>query len=207
MTKIFRTRARSAGVGFALGLLAVTPLALGQKMYKCPDEKGGTTFQESPCPETPKEAEARAKEKERLKEEAARKVEEDARKKAEQSAKAKERDKAYEIQLEERAQAARKAQAAEKHILEGTAKEKSDGSLTPEMERQYPGPWLEAAHADINAAFAQAKVQGCEKSRYRQRTGGGSGEFLVQCSTNGTEWVAQYFVWLATGTVRGPFKL
>jgi len=187
--------------------MAMTPLALGQKMYKCPDEKGGTTFQQHPCPETSQEAEARAKEKERLKEEAAHKVDDDARKKAEQAAKAKERDKAYQQQIEERAQAAKKAQEAEKHILEGTAKEKSDGSLTPEMEKQYPGPWRDAAFPDITAAFAKANVQGCEKSRYRQRTGGGSGEFLVQCSTNGTEWVAQYFVWLATGTVRGPYKL
>src|SRR5258708_25467040 len=48
---------RCARVGFALGLMVVAPLALGQKMYKCPDEKGGTTFQQSPCPETPQEAE------------------------------------------------------------------------------------------------------------------------------------------------------
>ena len=186
--------------------MAVAPLALG-KMYKCPDGAGGTTFQQSPCPETPQEAEAREKEKQRLKEEAARKVEDDARKKVEQAAKAKERDKAYQQQMEERAQEAKKGQEAEKQILEGTGKEKSDGSLTADMEKQYPGPWRDAAHPDLKAALAKANTKGCEKFRYRQRTGGGSGEFLVHCTTDGTSWVAQYFVWLTSGTVRGPFKL
>jgi hypothetical protein len=198
-----------ARVGLALGLMAVAPLAFGQKMYKCPDGKGGTTFQQSPCyiPETPQETEARAKEKERLKVEEARKKEEDARRKSEQIAKGKERDKAYQQQMEERAQEAKKAQEAEKRILEGAAVEKSDGSLTPDMEQQYPGPWRDTAKADINAAFAKAKIKGCEKFRYRQRVGGGSGEFLVHCTTDGTSWVAQYFVWLASGTIKGPYKL
>jgi len=202
-----RGLARCARVGFALGLMSVTPLVLGQKMYKCPDGKGGTIFQQSPCPETAQEIEARAKEKERLKEADARKKEEDARKKAEQAAMAKERDKAYQQKMEERAQEAKKAQEAEKRLLGGTTQEKSDGSLTPDMEKQYPGPWRDTAHADIAAAFAKAKVKGCEKFRYRQRSGGGSGEFLVHCTTDGTSWVAQYFVWLASGTVRGPYKL
>lgn len=199
--------ARCIRVGFALGLMAVAPLALGQKMYKCPDGKGGTTFQQSPCPETPQEAEARAKEKERLKEEDTRKKAEDARKKAEQAAKAKERDKAYQQQMEERAQEAKKAQEAEKRLLEGTTQERSDGSLTPEVERLYPGPWRDSANAAITAAFGKANVKGCEKFRYRQRAGGGSGEFLVHCTTDGKSWVAQYFVWLASGTVKGPYKL
>ena len=199
--------ARCARIGFALGLMAVTPLALGQKMYKCPDGKGGTTFQQSACPETPQEAEEREKKTQRLKEEEARKKDEEARKKVEQAAKAKERDKAYQQQLEERARDAQKAQAAEKHVLEGTAVEKSDGSLTPDMERQYPGPWRATANAGISAALAKAKARDCEKYRYRQRSGGGSGEYLVHCTTDGTNWLAQYFVWLATGTVRGPFKL
>jgi len=199
--------ARCARIGFALGLMAVTPLALGQKMFKCPDGKGGTTFQQSPCPETPQEAEAREKEKQRRQEEAARKAEEDARKKVEAAAKAQERDKAYQQQLEDRAQEAKKAQQAEKQILEGTGKEKSDGSLTADMEKQYPGPWRDAAHPELNAALAKANAKGCEKRRYRQRAGGGSGEYLVHCSTDGTNWVSQYFVWLATGTVRGPYKL
>ena len=187
--------------------MAVAPLALGQKMYKCPDGKGGTTFQQSPCPETPQEAEARAKEKERLKEEEARKKEEAAGKKAEQAAKAKERDKAYQQQMEERAQEAKKAREVEQSLREGTTQEKSDGSLTLDMEKQYPGPWRDTANADITAAFAKAKIQGCEKFRYRQRVGGGSGEFLVHCTTDGKSWVAQYFVWLASGTIKGPYKL
>ena len=196
-----------ARVGIALGLMAVTPLALGQKMYKCPDGKGGTAFQQTPCPETTQEAEAREKEKARLKEAEAKKKEEDARVKAEQAAKAKERDKAYQQQIEERAAEAKKAQQAEKKILEGTATEKSDGSLTADMEKQYPGPWREGAHADLAAALAKAKVQTCQKFRYRQRLGGGSGEYLVQCSADGANWVSQAFVWLATGAVRGPYKL
>ena len=196
-----------AGVGFAFGLMAATPLAMGQKMYKCPDGKGGMAFQQTPCAETPQEAEARAKETERLKAELAKKKEEEERRQAEQAAKAKERDQAYQKQMEERAEEARKAKAAEGHILEGTAKEKSDGSLSSDMEKQYPGPWRVNTHPDIAAALAKANAAGCLKFRYRQRTGGRSGEFLVQCSKDGADWISQYFVWLATGTVRGPFKL
>ena len=194
-------------VVIALGLMAFVPLAFGQKMYKCSDGQGGSTFQQTPCPETPQEAEAREKETQRLKEEQARSQEEEKRKKAEAVAKAKERDKAYQQQMEERAEQAKKAQAAEKSVLEGTGKEKSDGSLPAEMERQYPGPWRADAHPDLTAALAKAQVKDCGKFRYRQRVGGGPGEFLVQCSTDGADWVAQCFVWLATGTVRGPYKL
>ena len=194
-------------VALALGLMAVAPLAFGQKMYKCSDGKGGSAFQQTPCSETPQEAEARAKEAERLKAEQARKQEEEVRKKAEGLAKAQERDKAYQQQMEERAEQAKKAQEAEKAILEGTGKEKSDGSLTADMEKQYPGPWRTAVHPDLTAALAKAQVKDCGKFRYRQRVGGGSGEFLVQCSADGANWVAQCFVWLATGTVRGPYKL
>src|ERR1043165_91618 len=200
-------RAGRTRVALALGLIAVAPLVFGQKMHKCSDGKGGSTFQQTPCPETPQEAEARAKEAERLKAEQARKQEEEVRKKAEGIAKAEERDKAYQQQMEERAAQAKKSQEAEKAILEGTGKEKSDGSLTADMEKQYPGPWRTAAHPDLTAALAKAQVKGCGKIRYRQRVGGGPGEFLVQCSPDGANWVAQCFVWLATGTVRGPYKL
>jgi transcription initiation factor IIF auxiliary subunit len=95
-----------------LGLMAVTPLALGQKMHKCDDGKGGVTFQQAPCPETPQEAEAREKETERLKKVEALKKEEEERKKAEALAKLKERDKVYQQQMEERAREAKKAQEA-----------------------------------------------------------------------------------------------
>ena len=185
----------------------MTPWALGQKMHKCDDGKGGTTFQQAPCPETPQEAEARAKEKERLKEAEAAKKDDEARKKAEALAKAKERDKAYREQMEERAQQAKKAQEAEKKVLEGTGQEVSDGTLTADMEKLYPGPWRDTSNPDLKAAFGKAKVTGCEKFRYRQRVGGGSGEYLVHCTTDGRNWVAQYFVWLASGAVKGPYKL
>ena len=196
-----------ARAALALGLMAVAPLVFGQKMYKCSDGKGGSTFQQTPCPDTPQEIEARAKEAERLKAEQARKQQEEERRKAEASAKAQERDKAYQQQMEERAEQAKKAQEAEKAILEGTGKEKSDGSLTADMERQYPGPWRTAAHPDLTEVLAKAQVRDCATIRYRQRVGGGSGEFLVQCSADGANWVAQCFVWLATGKVRGPYKL
>jgi hypothetical protein len=176
-------------------------------MYKCSDGRGGSTFQQTPCAETPQEADARAKEAARLKEEHARKQAEEERRKAEASAKAQERDKAYQQQLEERARQAKQAQEAEKAILEGTGKEKSDGSLTAEMENQYPGPWRTAVHPELTATLAKAQVKDCGKIRYRQRVGGGPGEFLVQCSPDGANWVAHCFVWLATGTVRGPYKL
>ena len=199
--------AGQARVALALGLMAVAPLVFGQKMYKCSDGRGGSTFQQTPCAETPQETEARAKEAERLKAEQARKQAEEERRKAEASAKAQERDRAYQQQMEERAEQAKKAQQAEKAILEGTGKEQSDGSLTVEMEHQYPGPWRTAVHPDLTAALAKAQVKGCGKFRYRQRVGGGPGEFLVQCSADGANWVTQCFVWLATGTVRGPYKL
>ena len=197
-----------ARIGFVLGLMAVTPLALGQKkMYKCPDGKGGTTIQQFPCPETADEVAAREKEKERLKVEEARKKEEDARKKAEGAAKAKERDAAYQKQMEERAQEALKTQEAEKKLLEGTALEKSDGSLTPEVEKFYPGPWKDGNPA-ITAALLKANVKNCDKFRHRARAGGGANEFMVQCTTDGGKsWATQYFVWIASGAVKGPFKL
>jgi len=176
-------------------------------MHKCPDGKGGTTFQQSPCPETPEEIEARAKEKERLKQEEARKKEEDARKKEEQVAKAKERDKAYQQQMEERAQESKKAEEVQKRLLEGTAQEVSDGTLTAEMEKLYPAPWIDRSHPGLTAALGKANAKGCDKFRYRQRVGGGSGEYLVHCTTDGRNWATQYFVWLASGSVKGPFKL
>ena len=187
-------------------------MALGQKMHKCADGNGGAIFQQAPCPETPQEAEARAKETERLKQAEALKKADEERKKAEALAKLKERDKAYQQQMEERAREAAKAKEAEKRVLEGTTKDVSaapvsDGTLTPDMEQLYPGPWRDAARADLKAAFEKAKIKDCERFRYRQRTGGGPGEFLVHCTTDGKTWIAQYLVWLASGTVKGPYKL
>ena len=201
--------ARFAGVGLAMGLLAVAPSALAQKMYKCDDGKGGKIFQQSPCAETAQEAEAREKETARLKEaEAAKKAEEE-RKKAEAVQKAKERDKLYQQQMEERAREAAKAQEAESKLLQGTtqAKDVSDGTLTADMETMYPGPWRTATHPALKAALEKAKAKDCDKFRYRQRVGGGSGEFLVHCTKDGASWHTSYLVWLASGSVRGPFKL
>src|SRR5205809_2528700 len=104
--------------GLALGLIAAAPVALGQKMYKCPDGAGGTTFQQQACPETAKEAEARRKEKERLEGEAARKKEDEARKKSEAAQKAVERDRAYLEGEKQRAEERRKAAEAERAIMQ-----------------------------------------------------------------------------------------
>jgi hypothetical protein len=60
-------------------------------MYKCPDGKGGTAFQQTPCAETPQELEARKKDEEARKAECQRQKEEEARKKEEAAQKAKER--------------------------------------------------------------------------------------------------------------------
>jgi outer membrane biosynthesis protein TonB len=213
---------RCAQVGVSLGLMAVAPLALAQKMYKCTDASGSAVFQQSPCPETAKEAEARAKEKERLEAEAARKKDEEARKKADAVAKAKERDKAYEEQAKERAAATRKAEEAEKKLMQGTTYEGAatsgataapaaagapkaaagdDGSLPSGMASVYPGPWKEGNNSIISSAFAKKAIVGCSQYRYRQREGGGAGEFVVQCKP-GTK--VHYFVWPTTEAVKGP---
>jgi hypothetical protein len=192
-------------------------------MYKCTDASGSTVFQQSPCPETAKEAEARAKEKERIDAEAARKKEEEARKKADAVAKAKERDKAYEQQMKERAEATRKAEETEKRLLQGTTYEGSaaaaavaapvpaaaaapagdDGSLPSGMASIYPGPWKEGTNSLIASAFEKKAILGCDKYRYRQRAGGGSGEFVVQCKP---AYKTHYFVWPDTAAVKGPVR-
>jgi hypothetical protein len=197
---------RYAPFGLVLGLLAVAPAAFGQKIYKCSDGKGGTTIQQSPCPETPQEAEARQKEKERRDAEAARKKADDERKKAEAAEKAKERDEAYKKEMEARTQELKKAEEAQKRLMEGTKHEVSDGTLSAEMEKQYPGPWREDAKPEVMAALAKANAR-CGKLRYRQRVGGGPGEYLVHCSPDGKDWNQQYFVWPQSNTVRGPYKM
>ena len=84
--------ARCTYVGIALGLLAAPSSALAQKMSKCPDGKGGWVFQQGVCPETPEQAEARAKERERAQAEVAKKKDDEARKKEESIQKAKDRE-------------------------------------------------------------------------------------------------------------------
>ena len=216
---------RGAHVGIALGLMAAAPLALAQKMYKCTDASGSTVFQQSPCPETAKEAEARAREKERIEAEAARRKAEEARRKAEAIAKGKERDKAYEQQMKERAEERRKAEEAEKRLMQGTTLEGSkpgaaaaaaapgaapaapagdDGGLPSGMGSVYPGPWKEGANSVIASAFGKKAIQGCDQYRYRQRAGGAPGEFLVQCKPGGNK--VHYFVWPQTEAVKGPVR-
>ena len=215
-----RSFVRFTQVGIAFGLMAVAPLALAQKMYKCTDASGSTVFQQAPCPETAKEAEARAKEKERIEAEAARKKDEEARKKADAIAKGKERDKAYEQQAKERAEASKKADEAEKRLMQGTTLEGAkttgaaaapatpgaaaagdDGSVPSKMASVYPGPWKEGTNNVIASAFAKKAIQGCSQYRYRQREGGGQGEFLVQCKPGNK---VHYFVWPQTEAVKGP---
>lgn len=207
---------RSVRVGIALGLFAAAPVALGQKMYKCPDGAGGTTFQQQACAETPKEAEARMKEKERLEAEAARKKEEDARKRVEAAQKAAERDRAYVEAEKERAEARRKAAEAEKSILQGTGSASSrpaaaaagaapvanDGSVPDEIAALYPAPWKKDANAAIVSALTNKQIAGCGRFEYRPRVNNGP-DVLVHCLTGAQNY---YYVWPATEGVRGPVK-
>jgi hypothetical protein len=175
-------------------------------MYKCPDGKGGTAFQQTPCPPTPEELEAAKKEKERAVVEAQRKQEEEARKAEAATQKARERDKAYQEQLKERAEVEKKNQGTEQRMLEGTTKEKGvdDGTLPPGFETSHPGAWKEVPMPEITTTLAKNKTPACPQYRYRQR-GGGLPEFVVQCTADKVNWVT-YFVWPKADTVKGPAK-
>lgn len=194
--------ARRASVALALGLVALAPVAFAQKMYRCSDGKGGTTFQQSPCGETAQEAEARARERERIESEKARAKEEEARRKAESMQKARERDQAYQQQLKEREEERKKAAAAVQGT--GAAAPAADGSLPSEIETLYPAPWREGPHAGIMESFSKKSVSGCAKYRFRQRANKGA-DYLVNCTTGGPSNVF-YFVWPQTDGVRGPVK-
>jgi hypothetical protein len=199
--------ARYVQAGFVLLVMASSPMALGQKMFKCSDGKGGTVFQQTKCGDTAEEAEARAKEAERIKADVQRKQEEEARKKEESIQKAKERDKAYQEQLKEKAEAEKKAREAEAKAMEGTTKAKDidDGTLPPGVTENYPGAWKEVPVAEITSALSKNGIPACPYYRYRQR-GGKLPEFVVQCTTDKANWVT-YFVWPKAEVVKGPAKL
>lgn len=196
--------ARIVQVGLAVIVAAGIPSAFAQKLHKCSDGKGGTVFQQAPCGETQAEAEARARERERLQTEEARKKEELQRRKEEQIQKGRERDRAYQQQLEERAAAARKVEEAEKRFTLGvTPASDQDDSLPADVAATYPGPWRGDANIVITGALGKKQIQGCDKFRYRQRKGGGN-EFLVNCTVGSKK--DHYFVWPASEAVRGPVK-
>jgi hypothetical protein len=193
-------------------------MALAQKMFKCPDGKGGVTFQQAACAETPEEADKRAKEREAREAEAARKKAEEARKKEEAIQKGKERDAAYQQQMKERAEAQKAAADLERKILEGTGKEggakpvaaaaaaggaapatDDDGGLPPHVAQTYPGPWKTGGNTIIASALGKKQVVGCDKYRYRQRP---NGEFMVNCIPGKNH----YFVWPQSEAVSGPVK-
>jgi hypothetical protein len=199
-------RARYVQVGLAVGLMVSAPIALGQKMYRCSDGKGGTVFQQEKCGESADEAEARRKARESLEAEAQRKKEEAERRKAAAIQKARERDKAFQEQLKERAQAQRKSREAEQRLMEGTSKQKGvdDGTLPTAFARSHPGAWKEVPNPEIAAAFGKNKTPGCAQYRYRQRAGG-LPEFVVQCTVDKANWVT-YFVWPKAETVKGPAR-
>ena len=193
-------------VALVVGFLAWAPVVWGQKMYKCPDGQGGTTFQQTPCAETAAEAEVARKAKERADAEFARLKEEEARKKEESAQKARERDKAYQEQLKQREEVEKKNQSIEQSSMQGTTKEKGfdDGSLPAGFDKSHPGAWKEVAMPDITAALGKNKTPGCGQYRYRQRAGG-LPEYVVQCTTDKKNWVT-YFVWPRADTVKGPAK-
>ena len=199
-------RIRYVPVGLALGLMASAPIALGQKMFKCPDGKGGTIFQQTKCEDTPQEVEAHKKAEEARKADALRKTEDEARKNQEAAQKAKERDQAYQEQLKQREEVEKKNKATEQSMLGGTTKEKGfdDGTLPPGFEKSHPGAWKEVPMPEITAALAKNKTPACPQYRYRQR-GGGLPEFVVQCTADKLNWVT-YFVWPRAETVKGPAR-
>src|SRR5213078_3471107 len=133
-------RTHDLRVALAIGLIASAPAALGQKMYKCPDGKGGTSFQQTKCEDTPQEVEARKKEEDARKAEMQRKTEEEARRKEEAAEKAKERDKAYQEKLKRGEEVEKKNKAAEQSMLGGTTKEKGfdAGTLRPGFDKSIP---------------------------------------------------------------------
>ena len=119
--------------------------------------------------------------------------------------KAKDRDKAYQDQLNERAEIEKKNKENEQKLMEGTSKEKGvdDGTLPAGVAENYPGAWKETPKAEIAAAFGKNKTAGCAQYRYRQR--GSLPEFIVQCTTDKANWVT-YFVWPNAEVVKGPAK-
>lgn len=199
-------RARLVQVAFAAGLMASACVALGQKLNRCPDGKGGTVFQQEKCGETAEQAEARNKERARIEAEAQRRKDEEARRKDESVQKARERDKAYQEQLRQRAEEQKKVRDAEQRLMEGTSKQKGvdDGSLPATFVQSHPGAWKDVPTAEITAALAKNKIPGCAHYRYRQRAGG-LPEFVVQCTADKANWVT-YFVWPRAETVKGPAR-
>lgn len=199
-------RARYVQLGVAVGLMVSAPIVLGQKMYRCPDGKGGTVFQQEKCGESADEAAARQKERERIEAEAQRKREDEERRKEAAIQKARERDKAYQDQVKERAEALRKTREAEQRLMEGTSKQKGvdDGTLPPAFAKSHPGAWKVVPNPEIAAAFGKNKTPGCAQFRYRQRAGG-LPEFVVQCTVDKANWVT-YFVWPKAETVKGPAR-
>lgn len=199
-------RARYLQLGLAAALMVSASIVLGQKMYRCPDGKGGTVFQQEKCGESADEAEARKKERDRLEAEAQRKREEEERRKEAAIQKARERDRAYQERFKERAEAQRKSREAEQRLMEGTSKQKGvdDGTLPPAFAQSHPGAWKEATNPEIAAALEKNKTPGCARYRYRQRAGG-LPEYVVQCTVDKANWVT-YFVWPKAETVKGPAR-
>lgn len=199
-------RARYVQFGLAVGLMLSAPIALGQKMYRCSDGKGGTVFQQEKCGESAEEAEARNKARQRIEAEAQRKKAEEERRKQAAIQKARERDAAYQKELSERAEALRKRREAEQRLMEGTSKQKGvdDGTLPAAFVQSHPGAWKDVPHPEIAAALGKNKTPGCAHYRYRQRAGG-LPEFVVQCTVDKANWVT-YFVWPRAQTVKGPAR-
>jgi len=184
------------------------------------DGKGGTIFQQAPCPETAAEADARAKEKERIQAEEAKKKEDAARKKEETIQKAKDRDKAYVEGEAQRAEERKKAAEAEKKIIEGARQDAGAAAGTPaaaaadaaaakagsaiegvpsDIAALYPGDWRDTPHGGISTAFKNNLIKGCGKYKFRNSANQG-GPMLVQCTEAGTK-PAFYYVYPTTGGV------
>lgn len=78
-------------------------------------------------------------------------------------------------------------------------------ALSPEVEKQYPAPWVDDFNFNITKTLTQAKVRECGIIKYRVAYNSSS-EFLVACSSDGTTWKT-YMVWPNTGKVMGPYSM
>lgn len=78
-------------------------------------------------------------------------------------------------------------------------------ALSPDVEAQYPAPWISEFNFEITKAMTQAKVKQCGIIKYRVSRNSNS-EFLVACSSDGTTW-SSYMVWPKINKVMGPYTM
>lgn len=75
-------------------------------------------------------------------------------------------------------------------------------SGTAPVAGRFPGAWSTAPDSAISAVIVGNGITGCGEYRHKQ-DGARSGEYLVQCSRDGSNW-RSYLVWPAIGKATGP---